>query len=178
MLVEDVRRLFTEIDGVLVWKERPISDFKSKRDCQAWNTRFAGTPAGYFRVKKNNDNRCVIGIKGKLYQRAHLIWLLHKGSLPPSGFFIDHKNRNSLDDKFSNLRLATCSQNNSNRGTPSHNTSGRKGVHWNKQSNKWLAKIKIKGKVIYLGFFDNLDKAGEAYVNASKKYFGEFSGVA
>ncbi len=176
MSSDDVRRLFIEVDGKLIWKERPVSDFKSQRDCDAWNTRFAGIVAGSDNIYKTNKRR-MIGINGKLYQRAQLIWLLYKGSPPPVGKLLDHRNRDSLDDRISNLRLATHSQNCSNSCLHKHNTSGRRGVHWDKQSGKWQAKISVMKKVIYLGYFDDLDEAGDAYIKAAKKHFGEFIGA-
>jgi hypothetical protein len=177
MTAIDVRRLFTEVDGKLFWNVRPESDFKSDRDCRSWNTRFALKEAGSH-LSSNGNHRWIIGINGKLYQRAHLIWLLNKGSSPPAGILLDHKNRNSLDDKISNLRLATPSQNGSNSRLAKNNTSGRRGVTWNKPTNKWQAKIRVRGKYIHLGLFTDLDEASKVYVAASKHHFGEFSSVA
>jgi hypothetical protein len=95
---------------------------------------------------------------------------------PSSG--IDHKNGDGLDNRRSNLRIATNSQNLANRGITSRNTSGFKGVTWNKASNKWQAQIRVSNNNIYLGCFSDLLEAHQSYINAARKYFGEFAKAA
>ena len=58
---------------------------------------------------------------------------------------------------------------------PSSNTSGYKGVSWYKRDRKWQAGIKVNGKFIYLGLFNDPKEAHEAYIKAAKKHFGEFA---
>ena len=74
----------------------------------------------------------------------------------PKGLFTDRINRNKLDNRRSNLRDTTNSKNLMNTGIWKHNTSGIKGVEWNKQKRKWNAKIQVNKKKIHLGFFDNI----------------------
>lgn len=88
---------------------------------------------------------------------------------------VDHKNRNGLDCQRGNLRKANQSQNGANRGRASNNTSGFKGVCWHKYASKWVAKIKVSEKTIYLGLFINPIQAAKAYDSAAKKYYGEFA---
>lgn len=90
-------------------------------------------------------------------------------------FNIDHRNNNKADNRKFNLRKATVSQNIMNRTIKSNNTSGCTGVYWNKQKNKWTAKIIVNKKQIYLGFFDKFEDAVKARKEAEDKYFGEFS---
>jgi AP2 domain len=91
---------------------------------------------------------------------------------------VDHKDRiNTLDNRKSNLRIASVVQNSWNSGIPKHNTSGVKGVSWNEQSGKWRAQIKVNGKQIYLGLFTTLDAARDAYDAAVLKYHGSEFGV-
>lgn len=87
---------------------------------------------------------------------------------------IDHIDGNGLNNQRDNLRLATPSQNAMNRPKQNNNTSGYKGVSWSKKSGKWIAKIKVNGKSIYLGSFDSIEDAYEFYCNAVEKYHGEF----
>lgn len=87
----------------------------------------------------------------------------------------DHINRNGLDNRRSNLRLVTNSQNSMNRNSGSNNTSGYKGVTWDKTHNKWKAYIRIDGRQKNLGFFSNKSDSVLAYDKAAKKYFGEFA---
>ena len=90
---------------------------------------------------------------------------------------IDHihgiKSRN--DNRKSNLRLATHSQNNINKDKASNNTSGVKGVTWDKRTGKWRVRITINKVTHELGFFDELEEATKVRKEAEEKYFGEWS---
>ena len=90
---------------------------------------------------------------------------------------VDHihgeKSRN--DNRKSNLRIATVSQNGMNKGIQSNNTSGVTGVNWDKRRNKWRARIKIDEKEKYLGEFVNFEDAVKARKDAEEKYFGEYA---
>lgn len=87
----------------------------------------------------------------------------------------DHKNGNGLDNRRANLRIATTSQNLANRGKTRRNTSGYKGVMWFKRKRKWYARIRVSGKSVHLGYFDDPIDAAKAYDDAALKHFGEFA---
>tara|TARA_R110000868_G_C10653182_1_gene745153 strand:- start:227 stop:718 length:492 start_codon:yes stop_codon:yes gene_type:complete len=93
----------------------------------------------------------------------------------PKGLFTDHKNGNKLDNQKANLRSATKNQNEHNTTLRSNNTSGFKGVVWNKQKSKWQAQIKINYSLINLGLYTEIEAAAEAYAIGAKKYHGEFA---
>lgn len=88
---------------------------------------------------------------------------------------VDHIDGNGLNNQRSNLRLATNTQNSCNKGLTVSNTSGYKGVSWNKKSRKWQAYINVDTKRIYLGRYDNRIDAAHAYDAAAIKYHGEFA---
>lgn len=88
---------------------------------------------------------------------------------------IDHINRNTLDNRKENLRLATMQQNAMNRSVQPNNTSGVPGVSWRKDRNKWRAFITINGKQKALGLYENKEDAIAARKLAEEKYFGEFA---
>lgn len=94
---------------------------------------------------------------------------------PPEGVGVDHVDGDTLDNRRSNLRLASKSQNAANRGPTKSNTSGYKGVHWHKQGKKWMAAIGVDGKSIYLGLFQHAQDAARAYDEAALKHFGEYA---
>jgi HNH endonuclease/AP2 domain len=89
---------------------------------------------------------------------------------------IDHRDGNSTNNRWSNLRLATVSQNNANRRRPRHNTSGYKGVSLCRRSGRrrWRAVIYKKGQ-IHLGTFPTPEAAHAAYVAAAPKVHGKFA---
>lgn len=95
----------------------------------------------------------------------------------PSDFDVDHIHgkESRYDNRKENLRIATRSQNNMNKGLQSNNTSNITGVSWHKGINRWQAYITINRKRIYLGAFTSFDKAVNARKQAEEKYFGEFS---
>lgn len=85
---------------------------------------------------------------------------------------VDHKDRNPLNNRKSNLRLATQSQNNANKAP----APGRfKGVRRPSGGSGWMAGIRINGKWTELGIYDTAKDAARAYDIAAKKMFGEFA---
>lgn len=114
-----------------------------------------------------------IRIDGKRYRLHNLAWLYMTGSFPVN--IIDHKDTNKENNKWSNLREATHSQNNFNRNKFKNNTSGAKGVTYREKYEYYEAKIKVNGKYIHLGTFKMLEEASKAYQDAAIKYAGEFA---
>jgi|WetSurMetagenome_2_1015567.scaffolds.fasta_scaffold284616_1 hypothetical protein len=101
---------------------------------------------------------------------------MHRFILNPSkGMEVDHKNLNSLDNRRSNLRIATRSQNMMNRDATRVSKTGVKGVSWNKRDKRWVANLKLLSKTIYLGSFKDIESAKIAYNNGAKKYCGKFA---
>lgn len=90
---------------------------------------------------------------------------------------VDHINRDTLDNRRQNLRLATKKQNSRNRGLSRNNTSGYKGVSFNKRDKVYAAKIRVDNKLINLGNYKNILDAAKAYNEAATKYFGEFASL-
>lgn len=88
----------------------------------------------------------------------------------PKNKEVDHINRDKLDNRRSNLRFATRSENNRNTDIRKDNTSGYKGVNYFKPRNCWVARIQIKGKRFFLGSFDTREKAIMAYARAQTEY--------
>lgn len=88
---------------------------------------------------------------------------------------VDHKNLNGLHNYKENLRLCTSGQNRLNAKAHRDNKLKTKGVYWNRMVKKFMARIQIQGKEIYLGCFTVLADADQAYRVAELKYFGEFA---
>ena len=87
---------------------------------------------------------------------------------------VDHIDNNKQNNNIINLRFATLAQNQHNRLINTNNTSGNKGVRWNKRDMKWTAQITINGKQIHLGSFMNKEDAINIRIQRAKNEFGEF----
>lgn len=85
---------------------------------------------------------------------------------------VDHVNGNGLDNRKSNLRLVDDSVNQQNRHRMSLNTSGYRGVTWDKQSKKWRAGIKKTGKSYHLGLHTTREDAARAYDDGARRLYG------
>ena len=88
----------------------------------------------------------------------------------PKGLFTDHINQNKLDNRKSNLRVATKSLNGLNRGRNKNNTSGYRGVYWDSWSNKWKVELKVNGKKISLGRFLDIKDAVKTRIEGGHYY--------
>lgn len=90
----------------------------------------------------------------------------------------DHANGDRLDNRRStNLRICTHSQNCCNKPLSPRNTTGYKGVTFDKRRNKWHARLRSGKRSMSLGHFETPEKAYEAYCAAAKEYFGEFARI-
>ena len=110
----------------------------------------------------------VIGIDGKLYYAHRLAWLYIYDAWPKNG--IDHVDQNSLNNRLSNLRDVTPSENSKNQKRQNNNRSGVTGVRFRNVLQKWLAQIQVNGKQIHLGYFKLKEDAITARKNAEVKY--------
>lgn len=119
-----------------------------------------------------NDNGYVVAtVHNSKNIRMHR--LLMDESNPKN--IIDHINHNTTDNRKSNLRHVTKSENCMNQIVRSNNTSGVTGVHFDKTRNKWLASIMVDYKDISLGRYDTFEEAVNVRKEAEDRYFGEYS---
>ncbi len=111
------------------------------------------------------------------YYRAHrLIWLLVTGAWPKNQ--IDHINMIETDNRWCNLREVTHHQNQFNKKCRNDSRTGIKGVSKQNGCKGFSARITKNGKMHWLGSFDTVERAAEAYAKAAKKFHGEFGRVA
>lgn len=117
--------------------------------------------------------------KSKTQSLHRFIWEFYNKKEVPSGYVIDHINRNTLDNRIENLRLATRNQNAQNSRPIRGSSSKYKGVGWDKNKIRWIAKIyysvKDEKRYKYIGRFKTEKEAALAYDREAKKLFGDFA---
>ena len=104
-----------------------------------WNIGRPGASVGTVAGAIRHDGYVRIGVDNKRYLAHRLAWLYVHGYMPENS--IDHINRNPLDNRICNLREVSHMCNMRNIDTPKNNTSGVKGVIWNKHNLLWVAVI-------------------------------------
>ena len=108
-------------------------------------------------------------INGKTVSMHRMIMHAQKGQE------IDHINGNGLDNRRDNLRFCTHAENARN-GKQRANTSGYRGVYWNKRQGNWQVQIRnAEGRLRWLGNFINVYDAAQAYNFAACIYHGKFA---
>jgi ribosomal protein S19 len=127
-----------------------------------------GTPVGTV----DGKGYLHVSVKRKLLLVHRLAYFLVTQEEPK---YVDHKNGDRQDNRLSNLRACTQSQNCGNSKLHAHNTSGYRGVSFIAASRKWHAQIKVFGKQTYLGRFDTPLEAARCYDQAARKHFGSFA---
>ena len=139
--------------------------FRRKKFAQRGKTDFRGRVdhKGYLRTQ----------VAGKPVLCHRLAWLMHYGSWPQGE--IDHINGDRQDNRISNLRVCTHQQNNHNQPLRKTNTSGVKGVHFNRKANKWHAQICLNYKIHHVGLFKDLSEAESAIKQRREELHGEFA---
>jgi hypothetical protein len=158
--LEEARRLlsYCPSSGILTWKVDVARNVK------------AGRVAGY---KQKNPGYTLLSINGKNYMAHRLAWLIYYGSWPKNE--IDHINGKKSDNRIKNLRDCTHQENLSNTSTYANNSSGVKGVGWDKKNSKWKAMVKYKSKIYYFGLYEDIEEAATAVRNGREKLHGEFA---
>lgn len=110
------------------------------------------------------------------FSLPRVLWKFKTGE-DPGDMVVDHIDTNPYNNKFNNLRLATRSQNSQNKSMGRNNTSGVKGVYWDKTRKRWRARIMHKGKLAWSAYYaeNELDKAAKDISAMRKQLQGEFA---
>lgn len=100
----------------------------------------------------------LISVDGEKLRAARLAWLYMTGEWPTE--HIDHINGDPADDRWANLRQASRSENMANQKLLRlDNTSGARGVSWDKRLGKWHARVNYQRKLHHVGYFDSFEEA-------------------
>jgi hypothetical protein len=137
--------------GIITWKKQASSSARvgAKAGCRA---------NGYIQVR----------FMGKLHYAHRLAYLLMMDKFPDGE--IDHINGKRSDNRWDNLRVVTSTENQRNTAQSKNNTSGVTGVCWDKRKNKWMAKIQVDRRYLFLGYFTEIAEAASARKAAEEKY--------
>ena len=102
---------------------------------------------------------------------------LHQFIMKANGKIVDHKNNDGLDNRKSNLRMATDKNNSTNRRSRNkNNSSGYRNVSWSESYGKWIVQMQVNKKNTILGKFDDVHEAGKFAEEMRQKYYGEYAG--
>lgn len=128
-------------------------------------------------IEGNKHVRQRIAVKGtgkrvaKFLHRIIYERMIQRSLLPSE--IVDHRNGNPLDNRRENLRLTDKAGNCQNAKRRKDNGIGLKGV--SKNHTKWMARIQVRSKYVYLGNFATPELAHKAYCEAAKELHGEFA---
>jgi hypothetical protein len=133
----------------------------------------------WYADKHDNTWYAVRWVRSKANPKKQYRVRMHREVLPaPDDLLVDHQNHNGLDNRRSNLRIASVIENGWNKRKTSSAFSSRfKGVSWAKREAKWRAQGRLYGKQKIIGYFDNEIDAAKAYDAWAVTAFGQFAAL-
>lgn len=150
-----------------------VLDYESSTGLFRWKLRTSGPDRrGKVAGAVTHNGYIQVWVDGRAYLGHRLAWFYVHGVWPKR---IDHKDQNKKHNAIDNLRDVTQSQNMANVGKRASNTTGFKGVSWHKQARKYVARIRLNYRYIYLGLFTRPEDAHAVYCAKAKELFGEFA---
>jgi hypothetical protein len=154
---EYLHQLFDYKDGELYWK--------IKRS----NKTNVGDKAGSL-GKSSSGIYYKVMIDYKSYNLHQIIFLYFFDYIPS---YVDHIDKNTLNNKIENLREATCSQNMWNVGKIITNKSGYKNIHF--EHNKWVVRFRVNGEKKYFGRYEDIKLANFVAIEARNLYHKNYA---
>jgi hypothetical protein len=154
---DEARRVFTYVDGKLYWR------------IAVSRKTVAGREAGTLRT---TDGYRQVILRGKTYRTHRVIFAYHHGYTPA---LIDHIDGDVANNRVENLREATRHENAYNSRVRPDNTSGTRGVTYDRAKRKWVVRLHVAGKCLNLGRFADQELADLVAHEARDKYHGAFA---
>lgn len=130
------------------------------------------SPIGKILGTKNSSGHLVAQIDKKIYLLHRLAWFYYYKEWPKN--ILDHIDRNPENNRIHNLREATKITNSYNSKLRKDNTSGIKGVYFDKRRNLFYSQIVANKQKTFLGYFKTKEEAAKAYTDAARLAHGEF----
>ncbi len=129
-------------------------------------------------IKGTRNFYAVRRVKGTKGTRFSIIYMHRELIEVADRLLVDHINHDGMDNRRTNLRAATQAQNIRNRKKFANSIGSKyKGIFCAKKQKRWIARIMLEKKKIYLGCFRNEIDAAKAYDRAARKYHGEFASM-
>lgn len=157
---------YDPMTGIFTWRRQKQGLTSANGPRNRWANKRAGamTVQGYYIVSVDNER----------LRTCRLAWLYMTGQWPSE--HIDHINGNPADDRWSNLRECSRSENMSNaKLLRLNNTSGARGVSWNKRLGKWHARVSFERQLHHCGYFDTFEEAVAARDAKAVQIHGAFA---
>ena len=143
-----------------------------------WRVNRGKVRAGSIAGCVTKRGRIHLKVDYKDYFAHQIIWCYVTGEFIE---MIDHRDLNQANNRWNNLREATCSNNHANKRKPKskhEQASPLKGAQRDKTGKRWMSRIACHRKRYFLGLFDTDEEAHEAYVKKARELFGEFARAA
>ena len=130
------------------------------------------TKKGYLAGCVNSTGYLLVRFNGERYLAHRVVFLMCNGFFPA---YVDHIDNDPLNNKIENLRECTFSQNKCNTPKYKNNTSGEKGVSWDRSCGKWIAKVQYLKKSVHVGRYLKFEDAKDAVRNKRNELHGKFT---
>jgi hypothetical protein len=153
---------------------REVLDYNPDTGVLSWRIRcgmraLPGNPAGWCATR----GYIAVKLNGRAHMAHRLIWLIQTGRWPDQQ--VDHIDGDTSNNRWPNLRLAQCHQNQANARLRRDNKSGVKGVSWNEKRARWRAVVRHQGKQVLDKFFVTKEEAKACAREARLRFHGEFA---
>lgn len=159
--------------GLSADEARNLFSYDKETGDLRWKVRLGqNRPIGSLAGSINGQGYREVMVRRKTYQVSRIIWLIVTGREPHGQ--IDHIDMNRSNNKWNNLRDATLSQNRANCRARPNNKTKLKGAY-RKKNGRYYPFIQIDGKPTYLGGYATAEEAHKVWIEAAKKYRGEFA---
>ena len=154
---------------------KSIKDYDNYEVSNLGNVRNKKTGKILKQYLQNEYYKVGLSVNGKSKQkRVHRLLALSFIPKLHNKSFVDHIDKNSLNNNIGNLRWVSLSENKMNSSKYKNNTSSQTGVYFRKDKNKWEVKISVNGIKKHIGYYTNFDEAIAARKEQEDIHYKEF----
>lgn len=158
--------------SIAIERLRELFDLDADSGSLRWRFSKGTAKAGDVAGSVNSNGRLVVTVDRKAIGAHRVVFALVHGCLPE---LVDHIDGDPLNNRPSNLRVATRQQNGQNARISSRNRSGVKGVTWSAARSKWRADCTSNGRLCHVGLFNTIEEADRAVRLFREQHHKEFA---